>query len=354
MSTNLVYHLQKTGHCLTFCRLEDELKHGYATALQLNREIEALFRQKERSAKTAPLVDRYNQLLEELNQIDHKRSRHLKPETNKSMRSAQSERQTIGLDALKKRRCQLKKLQDQSGSAQVSLRVQAPISTLEKDMKSNLLTNQQIQEISLLMASDENAEQPPIVDEGNKSPTSHQVAQQGTTDAGNPNATRVSVLSPQKQQYLLDNPEDNLGAMGRRPGSNSSSRESRRKLELEIEIEAISEIERKQQEFELRRKQREMDLELATQKEAMELAEMKRQKDLSVKMKEMEIMHQVSSRGSVSSASGSFCFRKWKTSSWVKSQDNKFDSHLEETPDDKPSFSKFVEPPCSSKQSDAK
>ena len=55
-------------------------------------------------------------------------------------------------------------------------------------MKSNLLTDQQIQEISLLMASDENAEQPSIVDEGNTSPTNHQVAQQGTTDAGNPNA----------------------------------------------------------------------------------------------------------------------------------------------------------------------
>ena len=207
------------------------------------------------------------------------------------------------------------------------------------------------------MASDENAEQPPIVDEGNNSPTNHQVGQQGTTDAGNPNATSVSVLSPQKQQYLPDNHEDKLGALGKRPSSNSSSRESRRRLELEIEIaadEASAEIERKQQEFELRLKQREMELELATQKEAMELAEMKRQKDLSVKMKKMEIMDQVSSRGSVSSASGSFRFRQGKTKSWVNSQENKFDSHLEETLDDKPSFPKLHEPPCSSKQADAK
>ena len=100
VSTNLVYHLQETGHCLTFCRLEDKLRHGYPTALQLNQEIEALFRKKERSAKIAPLVDRYNQLLEELNQIDDQNSRHLKLEANKSMRSAQSERQTIGLDAV--------------------------------------------------------------------------------------------------------------------------------------------------------------------------------------------------------------------------------------------------------------
>ena len=132
-----------------------------------------------------------------------------------------------------------------------------------------------------------NAEQPPIVDAGNNSPTSHQVAQHETADAGNPNATRVSVLSPQKQQYLSDNPEDGLGALDKRPSSNCSSRFSRRRLELEVEIaadEASAEIESKQQEFELRRKQREMELGLATQKEAMELAELKRQ-ELSVKMK---------------------------------------------------------------------
>ena len=118
--------------------------------------------------------------------------------------------------------------------------------------------------------------------------------------------------------------------------------------------ETSAEIERKQLEFELRRKQRESELELATQKEAMQLAEMKPQKEMSVKMKKMELMGQVSSRGSVSSASGSFRFRQVKTSSWVNSQENRFDSHLEETLDDKPSFSKFDKPPCTSKQADAK
>ena len=97
VSTNLVYHLQETGHCLTFCRLEDKLRHGYATALQLNQEIEALFRKKERSVKIAPLVDRYNQLLEELNQIDDQRSRHLKPEANKSMRALKVKGKLLGL-----------------------------------------------------------------------------------------------------------------------------------------------------------------------------------------------------------------------------------------------------------------
>ena len=90
--------------------------------------------------------------------------------------------------------------------------------------------------------------------------------------------------------------------------------------------EASTEIERKQQKFELRRKQREIELEFATQKEAMELVEMKRQEELSVNMKKMEIMGQVSSRATVFSASGSFRLRQGTTSSWVNSQENKFES----------------------------
>ena len=81
---------------------------------------------------------------------------------------------------------------------------------------------------------------------------------------------------------MPDNLEDNLGALGKQTILNSSSRSSRRRLELEVEIAADlanAEIKRKQQEFELRRKQREMELELATQKEELELAEMKRQKN---------------------------------------------------------------------------
>ena len=85
----------------------------------------------------------------------------------------------------------------------------------------------------------------------------------------------------------------------------------------------------------------------------MELAEMKRPKELSVNMKKMEIMDQLLSRGSVSSARGSFRLGQGKTSCWADSRVNKFDSHLEEVPNDKPSFSKFAEPPCFSKQADA-
>ena len=164
------------------------------------------------------------------------------------------------------------------------------------------VVDNQIQETPSMMTNNESAEQPPTADEGNNGLTLEQRAQ--IENPGNPKVASVSVLSPQKQHYFPDKPEDNLGALGKRPSSNSSPRSSWRRLEMELEIaadEASAEIEKKPQEFELRRQQREMELELATQKEASDLAAKKRQKKLPVKMKKMEIMDQVSSRGSVSS-----------------------------------------------------
>ena len=87
-----------------------------------------------------------------------------------------------------------------------------------------------------MMASNENVEQQPTADQGNNQFTVHQIAQ--TTNSKNLNATSVSVLLPQKQHYLPDNPDDNLKAIGKRPCSNFSSRSSRRRLELEVEIAA--------------------------------------------------------------------------------------------------------------------
>ena len=97
---------------------------------------------------------------------------------------------------------------------------------------------------------------------------------------------------------------------------------------------------RKNKEIEFRRKQRELDLqqqrkemELEAQREEMELAEMKRQQALSLKLKKLEIADQASLGASVSSASASLRFRHGKTSSWVNSKGNNFDSHLEDALD---------------------
>ena len=95
-------------------------------------------------------------------------------------------------------------------------------------------------------------------------------------------------------------------------------------------------------------------MELAFQTEEMELAEMKRQQVLSLKLKKLEIAHQASSRGSISSDSASFRFRHGKTSSWVNSKENIFDSQLENALDDKQAVNDYNEPPCSSKQADAR
>ena len=73
----------------------------------------------------------------------------------------------------------------------------------------------------------------------------------------------------------------------------------------------------------------------------------------------IEIANQASSGVSVSSASASLHFRHGKTSFWVNSKENNFDSHLEARLqawrlDYKPAVSDHNEPPCSSKQADAR
>ena len=76
-------------------------------------------------------------------------------------------------------------------------------------MKSNPLVDNQDEETSLMTASDESAEQPPTVAEGNNGSTDQQRAQ--TTDSVNPNTNSVIVLSPPKHVYLPDSPENPAG-----------------------------------------------------------------------------------------------------------------------------------------------
>ena len=63
-------------------------------------------------------------------------------------------------------------------------------------------------ETSLMMNSYESTEQRPIAIQGNIDHTNQQEAQ--TTDSGNPNATSVSVLSPQKHYHLPNEPKNTL------------------------------------------------------------------------------------------------------------------------------------------------
>ena len=81
---------------------------------------------------------------------------------------------------------------------------------------------------------------------------------------------------------------------------------------------------------------------------------MKRQQALPLKLKKLGIEDQASPRASVSSASALLSFRHGKTSSWVSSKQHNFDSHLEDALDYKPAVSDYNEPPCSSKQADAR
>ena len=65
-------------------------------------------------------------------------------------------------------------------------------------------------------------------------------------------------------------------------------------------------------------------------------------------------MEQASSGASASSASASLCFRLGKASTCVNSEENNFDSHLEDALDYKPAVSDYNEPPSSSKQANTR
>ena len=70
-----------------------------------------------------------------------------------------------------------------------------------------------------MMNIHESTEQALVAIEGNIDNTSQQDAQ--TADSGNPYATSLRVLSPQKLDHLPNEPENDLHSLGKRPSSNS-------------------------------------------------------------------------------------------------------------------------------------
>ena len=97
VSRRLVRNLKEQEHYLTLCRLEDKLRLGFEKERQLSEEIEEMIRRKECPAKVGTLVERYNQLLDEMDKIDDQKSKHLQPDANERMRSRQEQRQTTAL-----------------------------------------------------------------------------------------------------------------------------------------------------------------------------------------------------------------------------------------------------------------
>ena len=81
---------------------------------------------------------------------------------------------------------------------------------------------------------------------------------------------------------------------------------------------------------------------------------MNRQQAFSLKLKKRESADRASSGANDSSAIASFCFRHGKTSIWVNSKENSFGSRQKDAQDYKPAVSDYNEPPCSSKQADAR
>ena len=96
--------------------------------------------------------------------------------------------------------------------------VTEPTFSSEALLKTEVSVANQNHGTSLMMNSYESTEQAPITFGGSIDHTNQQEAQ--NTDSGIPNATTVSILSPQKIDHLQGEPENTLGSLGKRSNSN--------------------------------------------------------------------------------------------------------------------------------------
>ena len=256
----------------------------------MSGQIETLIEKIDRWSKIRPLV-RYNKGLDALDKMTDQKVSFLMPTAIESFRKRHSETQMQGLRAVNEWMRWLQETREEETMTRTL--VTEPMLSSEALLQAKVSVANQDYETSLMMKSHESNEQAPSAIEGNIDHTNQQEAQ--TTDSGNLYATSVSVLSPQKHDHLPNEPENTLGSLAKRKSSNSSSRSSKKPLEMEAEFlkeEAEAEVEKKQMEIDFRRKQRELELqqpgqemELEAQREEMELAEMKRQQALSLKLK---------------------------------------------------------------------
>ena len=166
VSRTLALNLKERGHGLMVCRLGDKLSLGFEKERQLNEKMEEMIRRKEHRAKLATLVEHYNLFLDEMDEIDDQTSKHLKPDADKRMRCQQKQRQTTGIGNVNKWMDLIQYLKNESPSVDAEeLKQVFPV------------VDNQNQETSLMVASNEGAEQPPRADEGNNGLTVQQIAQ---------------------------------------------------------------------------------------------------------------------------------------------------------------------------------
>ena len=166
VSRRLARNLKEREHGLKLCRLEDKLSLGFEKERQLNEEIEEMIRGKERPAKLATLVERYNELLDEMDKIDEQKPKHVKPEADERMRCRQNQRQTTGLGNVNNWMDLIQKLRNETPSVDAE-EIKQVVSVVDN----------QNQATSILMTSNASAKQPPTADESDNGLTGQQIAQ---------------------------------------------------------------------------------------------------------------------------------------------------------------------------------
>ena len=239
-----IHELQNKTNCLSYCRLEDKKYQQKEVLEQLSQQIETLIEKRQRWPKIRPLVQRYDQGLDALGKTTEQKANFLMPTAVDSLWKRRRKTQIQGLRAVNEWMRWLQQTKEEEKLTRTF--VTEPMFSSEALLQTEVSVANQHHETSLIMNSHESTKQPPFTIEGNIDHTNQQEAQ--TTDSGNPNATTVSVLSPQKYDHLQGEPENTLGSLGKKPCSNPLSCSSGKRLQMEAEIskdEAEAEVEEK-------------------------------------------------------------------------------------------------------------
>ena len=317
-------------------KLEDKQRDILQSQAELKREINALIGQRDRVTKIRQLLQRFTHRLEEHRMLQQQKRRLVKPLLltlqNEETDERAQEKDLLGwLSYLNKREQQLAR-DKQNQLVHQNVQDHLPVTLREGEERVENV------ETTMILSDNENEDTEPVAGQENADTTGNSPAANPPAEDTIPNvgAAEVSVVSPQKDFPVAEEPEDIMGSARKLLGSIPSSRSSRRRAELEAQVfeeRTEAEIRKKQQEIQLKRKQRELEMELerkkremelAIAKEALELEDMTRKKQLHLKMKKLEIMEQASSRSSICSMDYSETEKAATTKNWLESSRNIF------------------------------
>ena len=166
MCTSLLNQLLEKKNSAAFCRSEDNQKHQQATLDQLSEQILTFIRKGERTKNTGPHVEQFDRIVLSLSDYGDQRAS-LLSNVHESFRPRPLPKDVLKEKQVKwsrkdsERRSHLKKLRAEDSAAETEIDSEGSAVNAGRTRQLVPVVTNQNQELSLLMACNENTEQPP-------------------------------------------------------------------------------------------------------------------------------------------------------------------------------------------------